>query len=185
MRLKENFSLMSPWFRIGLGVLVLTFILMPTRARGDWINLSGAETAPNIAEIYILEDHIRLVLEIYIGDLETFQDLVPNDWLKTRSAARTALAERLKRFSSQTFQFVTKNGRKLQAELKLIEPRLRKNRQSPFAGMINPITRRRVPDPPADKRVVYAELIYPFQEKPRRLSIIPPTDEKGRDRPSG
>ncbi len=180
MRLKENFSLMSPWFRISLGVLVLTLILTPTRARGDWINLSGAETAPNIAEIYILEDHIRLVLEIYIGDLETFQDLVPNDWLKTRSAARTALAERLKRFSSQTFQFVTENGKKLQAKLKLLEPRLRKNRQSPFAGMINPITRRRVPEPPTDKRVVYAELIYPFQEKPRRLSIIPPTDEKGR-----
>ena len=53
-------------------------------------------------------------------------------------------------------------------------------RQSPYAGMINPITRRPVPEVPADKRVVYAELIYPFKGKPPRLTIIPPLDEKGR-----
>ncbi len=55
-------------------------------------------------------------------------------------------------FSSQTFQFITENGKKLQTKLKLLELRLRKNRQSPFAGMVNPITRRRVPEAPADKR---------------------------------
>lgn len=39
-------------------------------ARADWINLTGAETAPNIAEITVLDDHVKVVLEVYVGDLD-------------------------------------------------------------------------------------------------------------------
>ncbi len=67
----------------------------------------------------------------------------------------------------------------LPAELKLAEPRLRKDRFSPFAGMINPSTRQRVPEPPADKRVLYAEIEYPFAERPETLTIVPPLDDEG------
>jgi hypothetical protein len=45
--------------------------------------------------------------------------------------------------------------------------------------MINPVTRRPVPGPPEDKRVLYAELVYPFSRKPESLTIIPPVDDKG------
>ena len=57
-----------------LSVLVLSI----STARADWINLTGAETSPNIAEIYILDDHVKLVLEVYIGDLEAFDELIPD-----------------------------------------------------------------------------------------------------------
>ncbi|MCP5111732.1 MAG: hypothetical protein GY953_12955, partial [bacterium] len=57
---------------------------------------------------------------------------------------------------------------------------MRKDRKSPFAGMTNPYTRQRVPEPPQDKRVLYAELIYPFQGRPARLSFVPPLDAEGR-----
>ncbi|MDH3664981.1 MAG: hypothetical protein OEU92_34040, partial [Alphaproteobacteria bacterium] len=79
----------------------------------------------------------------------------------------------------EMLQFVTESGTKLQATLNLIEPRLRKDRFSPFAGMINPITRQPVPEPPADKRVLYAELFYPFEETPTELTIVPPLDDEG------
>jgi len=46
--------------------------------------------------------------------------------------------------------------------------------------MINPITRRRVPEAPADKRVLYVEIAYPFTERPKQLTIIPPLDAQGR-----
>ena len=149
-------------------------------AKADWINLTGAETAPNIAEIYVLDDHVKLVLEIYIGDLATFDDLVPDDWIKTLNIQRPSIQKRLQHFSSATVQFITGKGEKLQAELKLVEPRERKDRQSPFAGMINPYTRQPVPDAPSDKRVLYAELIYPFKNKPKELTIVPPLDEERR-----
>jgi len=46
--------------------------------------------------------------------------------------------------------------------------------------MINPTTRQRVPESPADKRVLYAELVYPFQGKPEELIISPLLDTEGR-----
>jgi len=161
-------------------VLLVGFLHLVTPARADWINLTGAETAPNIAEIYVLDDHVKLVLEVYIGDLETFEELIPDDWVKDPAVRRPGPGERLRTFSSQTFQFMTATGKKLQAELQVAEPRLRMDRKSPFAGMINPITRQPVPEAPADKRVLYAELVYPFKEKPKELTIIPPLDEDGR-----
>jgi len=148
-------------------------------AKADWINLSGAQNALNIAEIYIYDDHVRLVLEIYVGDLDQFIDLLPDEFLKDAGVKPPPIEERLKRFSAETFQFVAGDKEKLHAELKLVEPRLRQDRPNPFAGMINPTTGRPVPGPPEDKRVLYAELIYPFSAKPETLTIIPPLADKG------
>ena len=147
----------------------------------DWINLTGAETAPNIAEIYVLDDHVKIVLEIYVGDLDVFADLLPDALLRD-SSGRAPADERLGRFSRETLQVVTSSGERLEAVLRLAEPRLRTDRKSPFAGMINPTTRRRVPEAPADKRVLYVELAYPFEQRPETLTIIPPSDEKGQAR---
>jgi hypothetical protein len=140
-------------------LLLIAALAVPT-ARADWINLTGAETAPNIAEIYVLDDRVRVKLEVYIGDLDKFADLVPDDWLRDASG-RESLDQRLERFSREGLQFVADTGEQLIAEVVTIEPRLRVDRQSPFAGMINPMTRQRVPEAPADKRVLYVELEYP------------------------
>ena len=159
-------------------LLFLAVTIAPA-ARADWINLTGAETAPNIAEITILDDRVRIALEIYIGDLDAFEVLLPDDLLRKGVAARPPLPERLKRFSAETFQVVTDDGTRLHAELELLEPRLRKDRASPFAGMINPMTRQRVRAAPSDKRVLYAKLVYPFAGEPAHLTFIPPRDENG------
>jgi hypothetical protein len=64
----------------------------------------------------------------------------------------------------------------------LVEPRLRHDRFSPYAGMVNPITRQPVPEAPADKRVLYLELAYPFEGRPKEITFVPPLDEEGRAR---
>ncbi len=161
--------------------LILTLCFVSLSARADWINLTGAETAANIAEIYVLDDRVKLVLEVYVGDLEFFDALVPDEWVKDEQLQRPAIEDRLRQFANSTFQFVTDTGEKLPAKLALVEPRLRTDRQSPFAGMINPMTRQRVPEAPADKRVLYAEIDYPFAEqRPKQLTMVPPLDEEGR-----
>jgi hypothetical protein len=160
-----------------LTALFVLQALLPARA--DWINLTGAETASNIVEITVLDDRVRVVLEISVGNLDTFEDLVPDDWLKTEATGRPSRADRLKHFSSKIFQVVSDDGTNLLADLKLFEARLRKDRASPFAGMINPSTRRVVPGPPKDKRVAYVELEYPFVGQPASLSFIPPLDDTG------
>ena len=115
-----------------------------------------------------------------MGDLETFEELIPDGWLKDTAAPRPPLEARLRRFADRSFQVVTETGGKLAATLDLVEPRRRVDRKSPFAGMINPFTRQRVPGAPADKRVLYAEISYPFQEPPAVLTFVPPLDAEGR-----
>ena len=158
---------------------LLVFLSLVPSALGDWINLTGAQSAPNIAEIYVVDTHVRLVLEIYVGDLDKFVNLWPEDFLKASGMELTPIQERMKRFSEETFQFLTEGPKRLQAELKLIEPRMRTERPNPFAGMINPFTRQPVPGPPDDKRVLYAELIYSFDSKPDALTIVPPMGKGG------
>ncbi len=159
--------------------LLIPCMLLPS-AHADWINLTGAETSPNIAEIYIMDDHVRVVLEAYVGDLDVFEDLVPDDWVSELEVKRPDQVSRMRHFSDQILRVRTPDGEKLQAELVRVEPRQRIDRKSPFAGMINPYTRQRVPEAPVDKRVLYAEIIYPFTGKPSALTFIPPQDEAGR-----
>ncbi|WP_455211100.1 hypothetical protein [Kaarinaea lacus] len=157
----------------------MCLLLFVVQVRADWINLTGAETAPNIAEVYILDDHVKLVLEVYVKDLKAFEELIPDAWLSNFAVKRPPIEQRMKTFAEERFQVVTDTGKKLNAEPKLVEPRMRVDRQSPFAGMINPYTRRKVPDAPEDKRVLYAEIVYPFQGKPKTLTFIPPLDKEG------
>ena len=124
---------------------LLVFSILVPSALADWINLTGAQSAPNIAEIYVEDDHIRLVLEIYVGDLDKFVDLLPEDFLKASGSEPPPIQERMRRFSEERFQFLTEDKKRLQAELKRVEPRMRKERPNPFAGMMNPYTRRPVP----------------------------------------
>jgi len=160
-------------------VLICIFWMFPFSVKADWINLTGAETSRNIAEIYVLDDHVKLVLEVYVGDLDKFNELVPDDWLHEPDKNRPSLNQRMKTFAMERFQFVTEKGHRLSAKLQLVEPRMRVDRKSPFAGMINPMTRQRVLAAPEDKRVLYAEISYPFKKKPKQLTIIPPLDKKG------
>ncbi len=160
-------------------LLTLFLTFMANSALGDWINLTGAETAPNIAEIYVLDDRVRLALEVYIEDLESFKELIPNDWVRDNSVLRPSLEARMEHFAQQVFAVIAEDGERLPARLVLVEPRLRVDRKSPYAGMINPITRMRVPEPPADKRVLYAELEYPFPGQPEQITLVPPLDADG------
>jgi hypothetical protein len=172
--LEKTVRIKSKYLGISLGLLIIA-ALTPWTAKADWLNLTGAETAPNIAEIYVQDDSVRLVLEVYVGDLDSFSALVPDEWLRDQGADRPVLEERMREFSDEKIQFVTETGEKLQGQLELAEPRLRVDRKSPYAGMINPITRRRVPEAPADKRIA-----YPFTARPKQLTMVPPLDEQGR-----
>ena len=168
---------MKTFFLIISALLYCGIVRNPAYA--DWISLSGAENAPNIAEIHINDDHVKVDLEIFVNDMVTFDQLIPDEFFKGSDIKRPPLAERMRRFSNEGLQIIADQGQKLQASLKLVEPRLRKERPSLFAGKINPYTRQLIPGPPEDKRVLYAELVYPFLKKPKSLTIIPPLDEKG------
>ncbi len=175
---------MNVWNRLILGFIIFAMIFHVSSVRADWINFSGAENALNIAEIYINDDHVQVNLEVYVRDLEVFEELMADDFFSKPVSGRPPVAERLQNFSERTFQIKNDKGDNLHARLDLVEPRMRKERPSPFAGMINPYTRQRIPGSPEDRRVLYAELVYPFKGIPKSLTIIPPVDDRGMSRAS-
>ena len=162
-------------------LLLITFTLMTiSSAEADWINISGAQNAPNIAEIYINDNHVKVELEIFVNDLVTFDRLIPDGFFAGTKIKRAPLEERLQQFSNEDLQIIADNGQKLQATLELIETRFRRERPMPVPWKINPYTGQPIPGPPKDKRVLYAELVYALIQKPKSLTIIPPLDEEGK-----
>lgn len=175
---QDTGDLYHPMHRL-LFFALFIFTASFTPANADWINLTGAETSPNIAEIYVLDDRVRVQLEVYIQDLEVFEELVPDDWIRDQGINRPTEEKRLQQFAEHKLKIVA-DGQRLTAEVRLVEPRLRQDRQSPFAGMVNPYTRQRIPEAPADKRVLYAEIEYRFQGRPQTITFTPPLDDEGR-----
>ncbi|MGB3647607.1 MAG: hypothetical protein WA992_03610 [Desulfobulbales bacterium] len=162
----------------------MTALLQVDSAMADWINMTGAENARNIAEIYIDKDHVKIQFEVYIEDLIIFDELIPESFFPQPIPGRPGLEERQKIIADKVFQVITDRGEKLPVTIDLIEPRRRIERPSPFVGSISPYTRQRIPGPPDDKRVLYVELVYPLTEKPKSLTFIPPLDENGIPRAS-
>ena len=162
-------------------ISIVSFLfIVRAPANADWINLSGAQNAPNIAEIYINDDHVKVELEIFVNDLVAFDRLIPDEFFAGTRIKRATLDERMQQFSNEDLKVIADNGLKLQANLKLIEPRFRRERPSPIRSKINPYTGQPIPGPPKDKRVLYAELVYPFKHKPQSLTIIPPLDAESK-----
>ena len=58
----------------------------PAIVHADCINLSGAETSPNIAGVYVMDDHVRVILDV-------LEDLVANGWVSELDAHRQRIGE--------------------------------------------------------------------------------------------
>ena len=69
-------------------------MLAPHPALADLTPLNGAAVAPNIAEITVREDGVYITLEVYIGDLATFRELLPDEFLNYDTATRPSLDEK-------------------------------------------------------------------------------------------
>jgi hypothetical protein len=158
--------------------LALFIWLISQSAFADLTPLNGAAVAPNIAEITVREDGVYVALEVYIGDLAKFRELLPDDFLNYDTAARPPMDERLHTFSDQKLQ-VLADGKKLTAELQIAEPRRRKDRNTALSTSRNTLSQLPTPEPPEDDRVLYIELRYPFETRPDRLQFIPPLKPNG------
>ena len=89
-------------------ISIVSFLfIVRTPANADWINLSGAQNAPNIAEIYINDDHVKIEIEIFVKDLVTFDRLIPDKFFAGTKIKRAPLEERMQQFSNEDLQVIT------------------------------------------------------------------------------
>jgi len=128
---------------------------------------SGEST---LAEIFIEDDQIKVVLEIGERDFEAFKDLFP---LKKDNGEETkglSLIERQKRFLKSGF-VITADGKPLEGEVTLIEVRKRTERPSGYKN------------PPGGQKpseyVIYVEIDYPLKSKPEKVIFKPPMNDAG------
>jgi hypothetical protein len=159
----------------------LLCLVLGSALRADYMPFSGAAVAPNIAEVRIGPDGIHVQLEIFIEDIAVFEALIPDAWMSQTPANRPGAAERLADFSETGLSIRRDDGTVLPVAARLIEPRMRIDRAPAWAGKQDPITGQYFSKPPDDKRVVFAELFYDFQDAPPdAITISPPSDDTGK-----
>ena len=158
---------------VALALAVCLTIFIPRNSSADWLNTTGAETAPNFAEIEVLGDQLRVTLEIDPADYAAF---VPTAAAPRQVGAAPDLSL-LSGSPDEAFKVIADGNSLLSAKLLEIDVRPRKAKPTALrpVGMPPP-----PPGPPRSKEVVRAVLEYPFPGRPARLSFAPPLDTKGR-----
>lgn len=165
---------------LAIGAVLVATSAPLTEARADYLPLSGAEVANNVAEIRVQNDGIHIQFEIYVGDAEKFAELIPDEWFETDVTDRPDKDERLVAFAETGLTARRADGTALPVRISRIEPLTRIDRTTALTGQRDPMTGREFPKPPDDPRVVFAELFYDFEDyRPDVIEIAPPTNPDG------
>ncbi|MDJ0511916.1 MAG: hypothetical protein QNJ62_00580 [Methyloceanibacter sp.] len=136
------------------------------------LNTNGADTAPNFAEVHILDDRVRVQLEIDFPDYPAF---VPGS---AEALAETSEPDpaQLSKATGQAFTVRDGDGRTIAPEVRVIEIRDRTPRR---VAAMAPRTGNNPAPPERGGRVIYAELDYPLTGQPARLTLAPPLSAQG------
>ncbi len=133
----------------------------------DAIIRTQAMFASTIAEYYVDEGQIRLELEVGVGDLEAFRNLVPDDIYQRLGHPPRPFAERLAEFFTRDLAIRADEGEPLLGRIVAMEPRGRIQRDQ-VTGEPLPATDE---DP---ELVVHAVIEYPLPGRPRTLALQGP-----------
>jgi hypothetical protein len=150
--------------------LILSISLLfalPAAAPGDAIVRTQAMLAATIAEFFIEEDRIRVELEIGLGDLAVFRNLLPDEIYEGMGNPPHPLQERIPLFFQNDLAIVTGDGSSLEGRIVEIGPRARIRRDE-ITGEPLP------PDESEDEIVVFARLEYLLAGRPEKLKIRAP-----------
>lgn len=158
---------------------VLCLLVLGSMVKADVLPINAAAFAPNVFEMEVGDDALNLRMEVFIGDLDVFEELVPSSWMKSGAEDRPALRQRLERFARETL-VIKADGGVLVPELLLIEPRRRVDRRSEADRRRNVAANIVIAEAPADDRVMYVELTYPLPERASVIEVSPPMALDGR-----
>ena len=151
----------------------LALALWPEFAQADLLNTNGADTAPNFAEVTVLDDRVRVRLEIDFPDYPAF---VPGSAAVIPAGSEPDPAT-LSKATGSTFRVLDADGNAIEPEIGKVEIRDRTQRLAARAT----VQPRNSPAPPErGTRVIAAELDYPFSGRPEALTLEPPPNSEER-----
>ncbi|WP_282152792.1 hypothetical protein [Ruegeria atlantica] len=145
-------------------ILAVFLLLRPIPTQADLLPANGAETAANFAEISVLEDRVRVALEIDLDDVHGFL---------AKPAEGENLVSSLTERTGKAFE-VHADGTALLPETYQLEVRPRKPRVTAFRPSYGL--------PSNDERsaqVVSVVLDYPFTDRPTEIEFKPPLTSDG------
>lgn len=149
----------------------MALALWPDCAQADLLNTNGADTAPNFAEVTILDDRVRVRLEIDFPDYPAF---VPGGAAAIPAGTEPQPAS-LAKATGSTFRVLDADGTAIEPEIRDIEIRDR----TQLLAARTAARPRNSPAPPArGTRVIAAQLDYPFSGRPDTLTLAPPLNGK-------
>jgi len=148
--------------------LFIFLMLFMGSVRADFISLIKADQCETIIEMFIDENQIRITFEIGMNDLEHFKELIPEEYLS--DSIREIIRKQHKDFFYRNV-FITKaDGEKLIGTITNREFKPRQYRASLYTGKID--TNINV-----SKIVLFTEITYPLNRKPKVISFTPPIRE--------
>jgi len=133
----------------------------------DAIIVSQAMFASTIAEYFVEEDHVRVEIEIGLGDLAAFRNLLPNGVFEEMGYSPEPIEERLKQFFNRDLAIYA-NGAPLKGHVMDMGPETRIKR--------DPVTGEPMPaDGQEPEVVIAATLMFSFENKPDSLTLAAPS----------
>ncbi|MGI9341986.1 MAG: hypothetical protein ACR2QV_04010 [Gammaproteobacteria bacterium] len=145
-------------------LFAMVFLPFGQDVRADAIVRSQAMFADTIAEIYAEEDAVIVDLEIGLGDLPAFRNLMPDAIYAEMGYEPEPLADRLARFFHDDLLVLPDAGDPLSGGIAAIGPETRVQRD-PITG--EPIAA----EDGEEETVVRARLVYALKEQPASLTL--------------
>jgi hypothetical protein len=155
----------------GLGFFIAAvWVSVPGWLFSDALVVSKAMQADTIAEIFVERDAVRVELEIGLGDIEAFKNVLPDGLYESLTGKPEPLAQRVERFFREDF-VVEADGAMVPGGVVRMEPRKRLLRDD--------ITGEPIPNQEGAEEIIFAEFVFPLAGKPDALSFVPPMTEYG------
>ena len=149
-------------------VWALLLALPAGEARSDPLIVVRAMTATTIAQAYLDRDSLTLELEIGVGDVLAFRNLMPDEIYDRLGQSPEAWGGRLRRFMREDLR-VSFDGRGATGELRELSARPRVERDE--------VTGEPLPVQPEDGELtVFVRLVYDVPDRPATIALSPPTD---------
>ncbi len=144
---------------------LVAFWAIPSFSFADFVNPVLAEQCETILEVYVNDDHILVQLEIGSGDYPWFSDIIPEQYYKEGFSEADKLS-RWRHFMQHQL-VLQAGGRVLLGKVQMVEER----------DWV-PQTSSNLDTSTVKRKVIYAEVEYPFDGKKHQISMTPPIPRK-------
>jgi hypothetical protein len=148
-----------------LALVGILAIVCAGELRADAIVRTQAMFATTIAEYFVEPDRVRLELEIGIGDIPAFRNLLPDELYEKLGHEPRPLAERFEEFWQRNLVIYTDDSQPLAARIVEMGPRQRIRRDE-ISGEPLPAVEGQ------EEVVVRAVLEYPFEGRPETITFL-------------